>query len=403
MEIGKERTSRPPYIAILVAAVVVGAAIVGYYSFLRSPQVNPSIQQLQALVNSLQRDNAALRNQLAGRAPAVNGTLFGLNPVAIYQRDSPSVVTVEGVEQTSSGNTPILGSGFVVSYQGNRIVTNYHVVHNVVSITVTFSDGNAYPASVLGTDAYVDLAVLSVTAPASEFHPLSLGFSSQLRVGEPVIAIGNPFGLSSSETFGIVSQLGRTLSESLAGNFAIADVIQFSAPINPGNSGGPLLDANGTVVGITTAVVASSQGVGFAIPSDVISREIASLVTTGTYTLHSLLGIAGADMSYWLAKAVGTNVTYGVLIQNLTSGGPADKAGLKGGSSSLNVQGTLYSIGGDLIVSINGTKIVGLDSLSAYLQEKTIPGETIAILVIRNGQPTTVDVVLGTRPPPPSA
>jgi S1-C subfamily serine protease len=335
--------------------------------------------------------------------PPANTSLLGLNLVVIYRQASPSVVTVQGVQMGVMGNVSILGSGFVTDFLGYRyIITNYHVVQDVVDLTVTFSDGNAYPASVVGTDAYVDLAVVSAQAPQSEFHPLMIGDSSQLVVGEPVVAIGNPFGLSGSMTFGIVSQLGRTLSESLAGNFAIADVIQFSAPINPGNSGGPLLNAHGTVCGITTAVVVSSQGVGFAIPSGVIQRELPFLVATGHYTLHSLMGIEGADMTYQLAELQGTNVTYGVLIQNLTGGGPADNAGLKGGTHTVEVQGTQYSMGGDIIVALNGTRIVNLDALSSYLQEETLPGQTLVVQIIRSGQTMTVNLVLGTRPPPPS-
>jgi S1-C subfamily serine protease len=243
---------------------------------------------------------------------------------------------------------------------------------------------------------------LSVQAPQAEFHPLQIGNSSQLVVGEPVVAIGNPFGLSGSMTFGIVSQLGRTISESLAGNFAIADVIQFSAPINPGNSGGPLLDADGMVFGITTAIISSSQGVGFAIPSNVITRELPTLVATGHYTLHSLMGIEGTDMTYQLAQLQGTNVTYGVLIENVTVGGPADNAGLKAGTQTIEVQGSPYIIGGDIIVALNGTKIVDLDALSSYLQEKTVPGQMLVVQIIRSGWTTTVNLVLGTRPPPPS-
>jgi len=204
-------------------------------------------------------------------------------------------------------------------------------------------------------------------------------------VGEPVVAIGNPFGLSGSMTFGIISQLGRTISESLAGNFAIADVIQFSAPINPGNSGGPLLNAQGMVFGIATAAVSSSQGVGFAIPSNVISRELPTLVTTGHYTLHSLMGIEGTDMDYQLA------------------GGPAARAGLRAGTQTAEVEGSQYIIGGDIIVALNGSRIIDLDALSSYLQERTVPGQTLVVQIIRSGQTETVDLVLGTRPPPPSS
>jgi S1-C subfamily serine protease len=203
-------------------------------------------------------------------------------------------------------------------------------------------------------------------------------------------------------TVGIVSQLGRTITEPLAGNFAIANVIQFSAQINPGNSGGPLLNANGAVVGITTATVQSSQGVGFAIPSDTILRELTSLVTTGSYNMHAYIGISGADMNYQLAQLQKTNFTYGVLIENLTNGGPAQKAGLQAGTQTATVDGTSYTIGGDIIVSINGTRIINTDALSSYLAEYCLPGQTLVLQIIRNGQSMAVDLVLGTRPPPPS-
>jgi len=179
-------------------------------------------------------------------------------------------------------------------------------------------------------------------------------------------------------------------------------VIQFSAPINPGNSGGPLLDANGDVVGITTAIVDSSQGVGFAIPSDTILEELPSLVTTGSYNLHPLIGISSVDMSYQLAQLQKTNFTYGVLIENVTSGGPADKAGLRGGTQTATVSGVSYLIGGDIIVSVNGTKIINTDALSSYLAEYAMAGQTLVLQIVRGGQIMTVNVVLGTRPPAPS-
>jgi S1-C subfamily serine protease len=301
-------------------------------------------------------------------------------------------------------NSTVLGSGFVVNFsQAYFIVTNYHVVRGVSGVTVTFQNGDAYPASVVGSDGYSDLAVLSVAAPLTEFHPLRVVSSSLLAVGQPVAAIGNPFGLSGSMTVGIVSQLGRTISESLAGNFAIANVIQFSAPINPGNSGGPLLDADGAVVGITTAIVQSSQGVGFAIPSDTILRELPSLITTGNYDLHPFMGISTVDMNYQLAQLEETTVTYGVLIENLTGGGPAQEAGLRGGTQTVVVNGETYLIGGDIIIAINGTKMINTDALSSYLSEYALAGQTLVIQIIRNGQNLTVNLVLGTRPPAPSA
>ncbi len=333
-------------------------------------------------------------------APAI---ALGLDPVAIYAQDSAGVVTVEGVQSGVFGSSPVLGSGFVYSYQGsNYIITNFHVVQNVTEMTTTFQDGNAYPTKVVGTDPYSDLAVVSVSAPASEFHSLLIASSSTLKVGQPVVAIGNPFGLSGSMTFGIVSQLGRTISESLAGPFAIANVIQFSAPINPGNSGGPLLNGDASVVGITTATVQSSQGVGFAIPSDTILKELPSLVSTGKYAGHAYMGISTADMTYQLAQLQGTNVTYGALVENVTAGSPAAKAGLRAGDRAATVQGTQYLIGGDVIIGINGTKMLDTDALSSYLQEYALPGQTIVLQIIRGGHPTTVNLVLGTRPPAPS-
>ena len=217
-----------------------------------------------------------------------NATTQGLNPEAIHSYANESVVTLQGVQTTTTNTVfgpqtseeTILGSGFVIDYSNQYyVVTNYHVAGATSNLTLTFSGGNSYPAKVVGSDPYSDLAVVTVSsAPLSEFHPLTLVSSSTLQVGQYILAIGNPYGLSGTETFGIISQLGETIQDETAGNFSIADVIQFSAPINPGNSGGALLNANGSVVGITTATVSGSQGIGFAIPSDTILRELPSLI-----------------------------------------------------------------------------------------------------------------------------
>ncbi|HXY56602.1 MAG TPA: trypsin-like peptidase domain-containing protein [Nitrososphaerales archaeon] len=373
------------YWGILVIAVVV--AVLGTYSVLYYSHTGTSSapNSDQALITSLEAQNSQLQSELAAKTQTTNATALGLNTVGIYQADSAGVVTVQG---TQGSNGTVLGSGFVMNYSGAfYIVTNYHVVKGVTGITVTFQDGDAYPANVVGSDGYSDLAVLNLTAPASEYHPLQVVSSSTLSVGQPVAAIGNPFGLSGSMTVGIVSQLGRTISESLAGDFAIANVIQFSAQINPGNSGGPLLNADGSVVGITTATVESSQGVGFAIPSDTILEELTSLITTGSYNMHAYIGISGEDMDYQLAQQEKTNYTYGVLVQSLVSGGPAQGAGLQTG---------------DIIISMNGTKIVNTDALSSYLAEYCLPGQTVLLQIVRAGQVMSVNLVLGTRPPPPS-
>ncbi len=401
MEVQKGPGAR--YWGLLLAVVVVVALVTfSAVSYLRPGTTVPSGAD-QALISSLRSQNSQLSSALAMMTQTSNTAVSGLDTVRIYQADSVGVVTVQGTLSSGGTSSAILGSGFVMSYSGeNYIVTNYHVVSGVSGVTVTFQDGDAYTGTVIGSDGYSDLAVLKVNAPATEFHPLQVVSSSTLVVGQPVAAIGNPFGLSGSMTSGIVSQLGRTIQESLAGNFAIANVIQFSAQINPGNSGGPLLNADGAVVGITTATVQSSQGVGFAIPSDAILKEITSLVSTGSYNMHAFMGISGADMNYQLAQLQNTNYTYGVLIENLTDGGPAQKAGLRAGTQPATVGGSNYLIGGDVIISMNGTKIVNTDALSSYLSEYCLPGETLVLQIVRGGQLMTLNLTLGTRPPPPS-
>jgi len=321
-----------------------------------------------------------------------------LNAVGIYANSSRSVVTIQG----DSANQTVLGSGFVIRYaNSDYIVTNFHVVDGMANVTVTFWDGNAFAAKVIGSDGYEDTAILAVPAvPSDEFYPLQLGSSSSLRVGDPVAAIGNPYGLSGSMTVGIVGQLGRTIqSDPTSGGYAIADVIQFSAPINPGNSGGPLLNAGNFVVGVTTAQVTGSEGLGFAIPSNTIARELPSLVNTGTYAKHPYLGIAAADMNYQLSQVTHTTVTYGVLVEKSVANGPASLAGMKGGTNLVTLAGQPYLTGGDIIISINGTRIVNNDALSTYLERYTGPGETVQVGIIRDDKFISVNVTLGTRPP----
>jgi len=345
-------------------------------------------------------------------SPGSASSPASIDAVQIYRNSNESVVTVEGFTTTTvngffgigsqSVQAEILGSGFILDYNNaNYIVTNFHVVDGVTNMTAIFWNGDAFPATVVGTDPYSDLAIVKVpTAPASEFHPLTLSSSSSVKVGDPVAAIGNPFGLSGSLTVGVVSQLGRTITEATAGNFSIADIIQFSAPINPGNSGGPLFNANGQVIGLTTATVNGSQGVGFAIPSDAVSREISSLVANGTYNEHPYLGIGTADMYLQLAQANGNNVTYGVLVENVAAGGPAATAGIQAGTKQATVEGQTYITGGDVIVSINGTRIVDHNAVASYLEEHAQVGHVLAVGVMRGTTLKTIDVVVGARPPP---
>jgi S1-C subfamily serine protease len=278
------------------------------------------------------------------------------------------------------------------------VITNKHVVNDAENVTVTFSNGNGYPATVIGSDAYSDLAVLSVEAPTGEFQPLTIISSSTLEVGDPVVAIGSPFGLGGTMTTGIISQLGRTIQDSVAGNFPIANIIQTSAAINPGNSGGPLLNYQGEVVGITTAIIQNSNGLGFAVPSNTILREIESLIMTGSYDQHPWVGISGTDMTYAIAQTLGVDVTYGWLITQVTDGGAAAQAGLQGGNEQVQVIDEWVIIGGDIIIAVDGTRIINGDTFMSYLEEHTTPNQTITMTILRNAQIHDIPVVLKQRP-----
>jgi len=298
----------------------------------------------------------------------------------VYQKVKDSVVLIRGT--TSSGT--VQGSGFVYNFSGSMVViTNNHVVKDAQTVSVTFSNGDGYAAVVKGTDPYSDLAVLMVVdANESEFKPISIVSSSTLRVGDPTIALGNPFGLVGSMTTGIVSALGRTIVEE-GTSFAIANIIQTSTPINPGNSGGPLLNFNGSVVGITAAIVADSQGLGFAIPSNTILREVYSLVEYGSYSGHSYLGVDGEDMSYELAQSLHVAVTYGWHLTSVVPGGPAAVAGVHSG---------------DVVIGVNGQRVPNGDELMSYLEEYTVPGNVVVLKVVRGSLTLEISVTLGTRP-----
>jgi len=379
-------------LTLIVAVLLIGLLCGGFFTYIIFA---PSIINLQNEVRILQK-------QSLDHQPIQNINVYqNLTSLSeLYQRVKDSVVTIRGVTSTFSGYSQIEGSGFIYNYSGQMfVITNFHVVNSVSSITVTFNDGDAYPAIVRGSDAYADLAVLETqNTPQEKFKPLNIVSSSTLRVGDPIIAIGNPFGLTGSMTTGIVSQLGRSIPA--VGGFRIANIIQISAPINPGNSGGPLLNYAGSVVGITTAIVADSQGVGFAIPSDTILREIPWLIETGSYIQHSWIGASGTDMKYEIANAMGVNVTYGWLISQVVSGGPAQIAGLRGGTHQVQIFGEVYTIGGDIIIAINGTRVINGDSLSSYLEAKTLPGDVVILTIVRNNQLMNVTLTLGTRPPP---
>jgi len=405
-----QNLKKPRFSTTLIAIIIISLLAGGLIGYAISYVIiSGNINDLQNQVSALQ--GQVLNLQSASNTPnATNqnntyiiGENASLSP--LYAEVQNSVVVIQGITvQYDLFNRPyyssVQGSGFVYNFTGQMVViTNYHVVQSVLNVTVTFINGDAYEAIVLGSDPYADLAVLSTNAPQSEYNPLEIVSSSQLAVGDPVIAVGGPYGLAGSMTTGIVSALGRTITDETS-NYPIANVIQTSAPINPGNSGGPLLNYEGQVVGVTTAIVSDSQGLGFAIPSSVILREIESLITEGAYNQHPSIGASGTDMTYEIAQAMDVNVTYGWLIAQVTSGGPADEANLQGGTQQVTVAGQTVTIGGDIIIALSGTRIKGIDDLSTFLEEHTSAGDTIDVTIIRNGQTMTLPLKIGTRPAP---
>jgi S1-C subfamily serine protease len=391
-------------IAIIIILSLITGGLVGYS--ISNLTISGSVSDLQNQVSALQGQVSNLQSGSNGAYP--NSTfVIGANAslAPLYAEVKDSVVVIRGITvQYDIFNrayySQVQGSGFVYNFTGQMVViTNYHVVQDVINITVTFINGDSYEATVLGSDPYADLAVLSTNAPQSEYKPLEIVSSSNLEVGDPVVAVGGPYGLAGSMTTGVVSALGRTITDDTS-SYPIANVIQTSAPINPGSSGGPLLNYEGQVVGVTTAIVSDSQGLGFAIPSSAILREIESLITEGSYNQHPWIGASGTDMTYDIAKKIGVNVTYGWLIAQVTSGGPADDAGLQGGTKQVTVDGQSIIIGGDIIVALSGTRITGTDDLSTFLEEHTLPGQTIDVTIIRGGQEMTIQLKIGTRPPP---
>jgi S1-C subfamily serine protease len=330
----------------------------------------------------------------------------------LFIETQQSAVQVSG---TLSEDNPFfgasLGSGFVYDNIGH-IVTNYHVVagSNPDDISITFIDGTVYRARVVGTDQYSDLAVLRVQddIPTDKLIPLPLGNSSGLLVGQDVVAIGNPFGLSGSMTEGIVSGLNRLIpvyqdpfSNVAAPAFSIPDVIQTDAAINPGNSGGPLLNMQGEVIGINSAIFSTTggfAGVGFAIPSNTIAKIVPVLIERGTFE-HPWLGVSGIDMTPEIAEAIGLGEPRGFLVIDAPPDGPAGSAGVQGGGGTpVQLGGMEIPLGGDVILAIDDRDVRKIDDVLGYLQQATEVGETVTLTVWRDGQIINIDVTLGARP-----
>jgi S1-C subfamily serine protease len=381
---------------VLAAILLVGLNGGGLLGFsLSYATFNGRIGDLQAQLQNLPPTNATY----VSYPNATYVLTENVSLAALYSQVRPSVVVIQDfVPQYSIfggflvGYTQQQGSGFVTLVGSNPVVvTNNHVIQNSVNVTVTFANGDSYPSRVLGADPQADLAVLALDGESADFQPVTLVSSSNLQVGDPVVAVGSPYGLSGTLTTGIVSALGRTITETDGTqNINIPDVIQTSTAINPGNSGGPLINYRGEVVGITTAAVSNSEGLGFVIPSDTILREVSSLVKNGVYDQHPTINAAGTDMTYQIAQAVGTNVTYGWLVETVGA-----TNGLLGGSTRVTVLGSQIITGGDIIIGINGTRIANTDDLLSYLERHTLPGQTVDFTVIRDGQTRVVSVTIG--------
>lgn len=324
--------------------------------------------------------------------------------VKLYEEVNPGVVAIRVL--TANGES--LGSGFVFDRDGH-IVTNYHVVEGTADFEIDFSSGFKARGEVIGTDLDSDLAVLEVDAPPEELHPLKLGDSSQLKVGQAVVAIGNPFGLNGTMTTGIVSGLGRTLEsfrEAPGGaNFTAGDIIQTDAAINPGNSGGPLLNYAGEVIGVNRAIRTLNftpgeepinSGIGFAIAINIVKRVVPSLIEKGEYN-YPYLGISSySDLGLFEQEALNLPQTTGAYVNTVTPGGPADKAGLIGGSRATEFPGLLA--GGDLIIAIDHRPIKNFSELLSYLINYKIPGDTVILTVLRDGKEIDIELTLEERP-----
>ncbi len=364
-----------------------------------SQQLSPTVVVQQP--STTDQGNTAV-SPGGGSAATFDSTL-----VDLYARVSPGVVSI--LVTTDQGGAQ--GSGFVYDKQGH-IVTNDHVVDGATSIEVDFADGFKVSGKVIGTDIDSDMAVLEVKAPASELIPLTLGDSDMVKVGQTVVAIGNPFGLSGTMTSGIISARGRTLDSlrtTSEGNvFSAGDVFQTDAAINPGNSGGPLLNLNGEIIGINRAIEVGNQGqttgqatnigIGYAIPSKIVKRVVPLLISTGKYD-YPYMGLTfmnDAAMTLDVIDALGLPQQTGAYVVDVTAGGPGANAGIQAGARSTSIQG--LEAGGDLVIAVDGRPVKAFSDLIDYVLTEKSPGDKITLTIIRNNQTKEVSLTLGKRP-----
>ena len=351
--------------------------------------VSPSVVNIQ-VVQKVDAANSDL-SQLPGLPDLPSLPFFNLPQGQDPQQQQPQ-------QQYQSA----LGSGFVWDQSGH-IVTNNHVISGADKIEVAFSDGTIVPAQVVGADPDSDLAVLKVDVAADQLHPIQLGDSTAVKVGQLAIAIGNPFGLEGTMTTGIISAVGRSIAagEASAQSYSIPDIIQTDAPINPGNSGGVLVDAQGQVLGVTSAIespVRANAGIGFVIPSAIVNNVVPALINDGKY-VHTWVGISGSTLVPDLATAMKLDSTQrGALVGEVLPNSPAEKAGLRGSSQQVTIDGQTANVGGDVITAIDGQPVVEMNDIIAYLASNTQVGQKVTLTILRDGKQETLDVKLAARP-----
>jgi putative serine protease PepD len=361
-----------------------------------------------ALLGGLEGDTTVVTETVAAPNPPLS-TTAAMSVNEIYERAAPGVVQITSTGRSTDldpffGGAPqdVLGSGFVLDKAGH-IVTNYHVVQGADQIRVSFSNRDTVGAQLVGSDPSTDLAVVQVETGAKALTPLALGDSDQVQVGDQVVAIGNPFGLARTATAGIVSALQRLIT-SPDPRFTIDHVIQTDAPINHGNSGGPLLNARGEVIGVNTrirtdGVSSGNVGIGFAVPSNTVKDVVAQILRTGRVD-HAYLGITGQAITSDIAQTYNLPVEKGVLVESVTSGTGADKAGLQGGEKEVVVAGETYIVGGDIIVAFDGKQISSTEQLRDAIAAHK-PGDKVKLRIYRDTKESSVTVTLGRRPPSP--
>jgi S1-C subfamily serine protease len=373
----------------IVGGVIGAAAVILIFAFVLMPAQQISTPDL---IISNGHDVTKFGDE------TILSTKKSLTLVELFEKSESGVVRIDVDKINSSLETGSLGSGFVFDDLGH-IITNAHVVESASSVTITFLDGSQYNAQIIGLDKFTDIAVIKVEEKPRYLHPLQMGDSSTLKVGEQVAAIGNPFGLSGSMTSGIVSQIGRLLPSQDTG-FSIPNVIQTDAAINPGNSGGPLLNMAGKVMGINTAIqsgTGQSAGIGFAVPSNTILKVVPVLIEEGKYS-HPWIGISGKDIDPELAKVRDLDQSKGFLIVTVVPGSPAEIAGLKGVSEIKIIGDKEYPADGDIIVSVDGKEVRKISDILIHLQEEKSVGDEMILGILRDGEIMHIILALVERP-----